>query len=119
MRRDVMKFGAVIQRHAVGSENMIDAGIIQQAGLISGLLQARLDLGFNACIEHDLVRDAGRIMSGLIAQREAAIGVHARLSELSLKLGIDPRAFGDGGEKDGLVIAPQEGEAAAHLAVVR
>ncbi len=95
------EMGKELQQHLVGSERSIDTGLIAQASLVSTMLKARLELGFAACFQSDLIRDAGEAFAHALAGRERMIDIHNRHAAVSAKLGIDPVSFGDAGEKEG------------------
>jgi hypothetical protein len=109
------KFGQELQSHLVGSERSIDTGLIAQAALVSAMLNARLELGFAACFQRDLIRETGEAFAHALAGRERMLDIHARLAEVSTKLGIDPVSFGDAGDKEGRALV----QAPAPLAIVQ
>jgi hypothetical protein len=108
------EMGKELSQHLAGSERSIDTGLIAQASLVSAMLKARLELGFAACFQSDLIRDAGEAFAHGLAGRERMLDIHARLAQVSSKLGIDPVSFGDAGDKEGNAIV----QAPASLAVV-
>ncbi len=95
------QMGKELQQHLVGSEHSIDTGLIAQASLVSTMLKARMELGFAACFQSDLIRDAGEAFAHALAGRDRMIDIHSRLAAVSAKLGIDPVSFGDAGDKEG------------------
>jgi len=99
MRKNLMEAGSDLQRQVVASERSIDEGLIAQANLVATLLATRMSLGFNACVERELVAEVGAALAEGFAQRERVISLHSRLGALAKKMGIDPQAFGDGGDK--------------------
>lgn len=99
MYQKVVKAGKTIQGHLVESERAIDSSIIEHAGLLSSLLAARMELGFAACAHAELIQEAGRMVADGLAHRDRAIGVHEKLAGIADRFGINPRAFGDSGDK--------------------
>lgn len=98
-RQQVIEAGANIQQHLIASERSVDEGIIAHANMAAALLESRLNMGLGACVERDLVAEAGAILMESFARRERIINLHERFAVLARKLGVDPTGFGDGGDK--------------------
>ena len=105
-RAKAMTYGHEISAQLAGCERSADTGLIAQARLLATLLEARLGLGMAACVQNDLVQETGSIIAHGLARREQLLKIHAALSGVGEKLGVDVRAFGDGGDKEENIVAP-------------
>ena len=110
MRRQIASnYGKQISAHVAGGERSVDTGLIASSRLLATLLEARIGLGMAACVQGELVQEAGAIVAEGLASRERFLKLHAKLALLGDRFGLDPRAFGDGGDKDENIVTSPSG----------
>ena len=103
-RQDFTAAGQGIKAQLASTELSLDRGLIAQANLMAVVLTARIELGLEACYQRDLVRQTGEALAHSLAGRERMLDIHQGFASIADTLRLEPRAFGDSGDKDKPVI---------------
>jgi hypothetical protein len=78
------------------AENAVDAAILEASQLLSGLIEARKEMGLSAVLGTEAVSKVSLALSTLSDSRQAMVDAHNVLNDAKLRLGIRTRMDGVG-----------------------
>jgi hypothetical protein len=81
------------------TENAVDSAILSATQLMSGLMEARQELGLNAVLGTAAVTKCALAITALTDARKAVVDTHNQLNEVKLRLGVRTRMDGGTGPK--------------------
>lgn len=94
-----MEKALVAQRVAnklFATENAVDAAILEATQLLTGMIEARQQIGFSATLGSEAAAKVGAALNALTEARAAVVDAHNQLAETKLRLGIRTRMIGTG-----------------------
>ena len=78
------------------TENAVDAAILEASQLLSGLIEARQEIGFSAVLGTEVTSKITQALSALTDARHAVVEAHGELADVKLRLGIRTKMDGSG-----------------------
>ena len=78
------------------TENAVDAAILEATQLLSGMIEARQEIGFSAVLGSEAAAKVGAALAALTEARNAVVGAHHELADAKLRLGVRTRMVGTG-----------------------
>jgi hypothetical protein len=97
--RVVVDKALIAQRVATklfAAENAVDTAILEASQLLSGLIEARKEMGLSAVLGTEAVSKVSLALSTLSESRQAMVDAHNVLNDAKLRLGIRTRMDGIG-----------------------
>lgn len=83
----------------LASENAVDTAIVEATTLLSGLIQARLELRVSATVGDKVVGDVSAAIAALTTARHSLVEAHNEVAQTKLRLGIRTKLFGVQGKE--------------------
>jgi hypothetical protein len=81
------------------TEKAVDSAILEASQLLSGLIEARQEMGLNAVLGSDTMSKLALALTALNDARQSVVETHNGLAEVQLRLGIRTRLDGGFGPK--------------------
>ena len=81
------------------TEKAVDTAILEASQLLSGLIEARQEMGLNAVLGSDAMSKLALALTALNDARQSVVETHNGLAEVQLRLGIRTRLDGGIGPK--------------------
>ena len=73
------------------TEKAVDSAILEASQLLSGLIEARQEMGLNVVLGSDTMSKLALALSALNEARQSVVDTHNGLAEVQLRLGIRTR----------------------------
>jgi len=81
------------------TEKAVDSAILEASQLLSGLIEARQEMGLNAVLGSETMSKLSLALAALNDARQSVVDTHTGLAEVQLRLGIRTRMGGGVGPK--------------------